>query len=99
MIIQLAGYPMIVDGHEKGAQTQGELLFTVNLIRWILLNESDWTQLSDVLMEPIVRQEWITFRQYLRDLPSILPSELSSTIEIIDPPTNAPKSWDSLKPS
>ena len=99
MILQLAGYPVVTDGHRKGAETQEELLYVATLIRWILLNESDWTQLIDTNMGPTLKQEWATFRQYLRDLPSTFPTNFSETLEIIDPPSNAPKTWDSLQPN
>ena len=96
MILKLTGYPVITDGHEKGAETQEELLFVATLMRWILLNESDWTQLQDTNMGPTLKQEWATFRQYLRDLPSTFPNEFSDTLEIMDPPNNAPKTWSYL---
>ena len=98
MIIQLAGYPVFVNGHEKGAATPEEIRLAFTVIRWILLNESDWTQLPDSNMGPVLKQEWAVFRQYLRDLPLSLPSELSATLEIVDPPSNAPASWVVLQP-
>ena len=98
MIIQLAGYPVIIDDHEKGAETQEELLFVAKLVRWILLNESDWTQVADSVLDADLKQEWVVFRQHLRDLPASFPSQFLDTIEIIDPPANAPQSWDTLKP-
>ena len=78
MILKLTGYPVITDGREKGAETQEELLFVATLMRWILLNESDWTQLQDTNMGPTLKQEWAVFRQYLRDLPSTFLNEFSA---------------------
>jgi hypothetical protein len=98
MIIQLAGYPIFANGQDKPAQTPEELLGAAKIIRWILLNESDWTQLPDSNMGPVLKQEWAVFRQHLRDLPPTFPAELSATLEIMDPPSNAPASWVVLQP-
>ena len=35
-----------------------------------LLNESDWTQVNDCPLSDSKKQEWATYRQELRDLPS-----------------------------
>ena len=35
-----------------------------------LLKESDWTQLNDCPLSDLKKQEWATYRQELRDLPS-----------------------------
>ena len=35
-----------------------------------LLKESDWTQLNDCPLSDSKKQEWATYRQELRDLPS-----------------------------
>ena len=35
-----------------------------------LLKESDWTQLNDCPLSASKKQEWATYRQQLRDLPS-----------------------------
>ncbi len=36
-----------------------------------LLNESDWTQVNDCPLSDSKKQEWATYRQELRDLPSL----------------------------
>jgi len=41
-------------------------------LRNILLQESDWTQLSDVTLTEEDQTSWNTYRQKLRDLPSTL---------------------------
>ena len=39
-----------------------------------LLKESDWTQLNDCPLSASKKQEWATYRQELRDLPSLYQS-------------------------
>lgn len=39
-----------------------------------LLDESDWTQMSDSPLSDSKKQEWATYRQELRDLPSLYQS-------------------------
>lgn len=99
MIIQLKGYPIVVDRTEKPAETQEELHFVVGLIRWILLNESDWTQVPDNPMSAENKALWAEFRQMLRDLPQSIPMPTPDTIEIADPPVyGRPESWVHLTP-
>jgi hypothetical protein len=44
-----------------------DLALSVRTQRNILLEESDWTQLSDT---PVNKQAWVTYRQELRDIPN-----------------------------
>jgi len=39
-----------------------------------LLEESDWTQVNDCPLSDSKKQEWATYRQELRDLPSLYQS-------------------------
>jgi hypothetical protein len=39
-----------------------------------LLKESDWTQVNDCPLSDSKKQEWATYRQELRDLPSLYQS-------------------------
>ena len=39
-----------------------------------LLKESDWTQMNDCPLSDSKKQEWATYRQELRDLPSLYQS-------------------------
>lgn len=43
---------------------------TIRLQRNELLKESDWTQVNDCPLSDSKKQEWATYRQELRDLPS-----------------------------
>jgi len=99
MIIQLKNYPIVSNGVEKLAETQEELQFVIKIIRWVLLNESDWTQMPDNPISDENRALWAEFRQMLRDLPSNVPQPTSATIEIPDPPEwGRPASWVNLTP-
>ena len=55
-----------------------------------LLRESDWTQIADASLGAHTVEEWATYRQELRDLPSKY-SKVSETVFPDDPPTAAAK--------
>ena len=50
------------------------------------LGASDWTQLSDAALGAHTPAEWATYRQSLRDLPSVY-SRVSEVVWPNDPPT------------
>ena len=58
----------IVDG-EAVIRTDNTLEILRNK-RNELLKESDWTQVNDCPLSDSKKQEWLTYRQELRDLPS-----------------------------
>ena len=62
----------IVDG-EAVVRTDNVLEIIRNK-RNELLKESDWTQLNDCPLSDSKKQEWATYRQELRDLPSLYQS-------------------------
>lgn len=49
--------------------TAEELLNAIRIQRDKLLAETDWTQLPDNNLSETKRQEWIAYRQQLRDFP------------------------------
>ena len=51
-----------------------------------LLRESDWTQIADAALGDHTAEEWATYRQELRDLPS-KHSKVSEVVWPDDPPT------------
>ena len=51
-----------------------DILPEVRRKRNTLLSESDWTQMSDSPLSVSKKQEWATYRQELRDLPSLYQS-------------------------
>ena len=55
-----------------------------------LLRESDWTQIADAALGDHTAEEWATYRQELRDLPSKY-SKVSEVVFPVDPPTAAAK--------
>ena len=59
---------IVVDG-EAVARTDN-ILEILRLKRDALLTESDWTQVNDSPLSDVKKEEWATYRQELRDLPS-----------------------------
>ena len=55
-----------------------------------MLSVSDWTQLADASLGAHTVEEWATYRQELRDLPS-KHSKVSEVVWPDDPPTAAAK--------
>ena len=51
-----------------------DMLPIIRNMRNGLLEESDWTQLNDSPLSDLKKQEWATYRQELRDLPSLYQS-------------------------
>ena len=51
-----------------------DMLPIIRNMRNGLLEESDWTQLNDSPLSDSKKQEWATYRQELRDLPSLYQS-------------------------
>ena len=55
-----------------------------------LLRDTDWTQIADATLGAHTAEEWATYRQELRDLPSVY-SKVSEVVFPDDPPTAAAK--------
>ena len=55
-----------------------------------LLRDCDWTQIADATLGAHTAEEWATYRQELRDLPS-KHSKVSEVVWPDDPPTAAAK--------
>ena len=53
-----------------------------------LLRSTDWTQVGDAALGDHTAEEWATYRQALRDLPSAY-SRVSEVVWPNDPPTQA----------
>ena len=53
-----------------------------------LLRDTDWTQIADATLGSHTAEEWATYRQELRDLPS-KHSKVSEVVWPDDPPTAA----------
>ena len=54
------------------------------------LRDTDWTQIADAALGDHTAEEWATYRQELRDLPS-KHSKVSEVVWPDDPPTAAAK--------
>tara|TARA_Y100001963_G_C6744644_1_gene430892 strand:- start:151 stop:471 length:321 start_codon:yes stop_codon:yes gene_type:complete len=55
-----------------------------------MLRDTDWTQIADAALGDHTAEEWATYRQELRDLPSVH-SKVSEVVFPDDPPTAAAK--------
>ena len=62
----------IIDG--EAVEQVVDFLPIIRIQRNELLKESDWTQLNDCPLSDSKKQEWATYRQELRDLPSLYQS-------------------------
>ena len=58
----------IIDG--SPIEQSIDFWITIRLQRNELLKQSDWTQVNDCPLSDSKKQEWATYRQSLRDLPS-----------------------------
>jgi len=58
----------IIDG--EAVEQTIDFWKTIRIQRNELLKESDWTQVNDCPLSDSKKQEWSTYRQELRDLPS-----------------------------
>jgi hypothetical protein len=91
MKIQLEGWLI-------GFTPNREPIIALRDIRDVLLKESDWIQNSDTQISDDIKQEWLTYRQALRDFPSSLSgSVLGSVVEFPEPPVlYRPRTWVNL---
>ena len=62
----------------------------VRMDRNAMLRDTDWTQIADAGLGAHTAEEWATYRQELRDLPS-KHSKVSEVVFPDDPPTAAAK--------
>ena len=62
----------------------------VRMDRDNMLRNTDWTQIADATLGAHTAEEWATYRQELRDLPS-KHSKVSEVVWPDDPPTAAAK--------
>lgn len=93
MRLQLYGWPKT--DMSGTATTQEEMMQALREMRDVLLRESDWVMLSDCQLSQESVDQWKIWRQYIRDLPSLVDLPLPYTIEFNNPPEDGrPKSWD-----
>lgn len=70
------------------ASNHNEFLIVLKQHRNAMLGQSDWRIGVDSPLSAEEVQEWIIYRQYLRDLTKNIPDVLSNSIEINDPPAS-----------
>ena len=63
-------YDKIVDGAPVASAITFDPQVHARVIRTLMLEACDWTQASDAPLTDAKKQEWRTYRQALRDLPS-----------------------------
>ena len=56
--------------YEMAVESQKDSEEIIRMIRNSLLSDSDWTQIPDSPLTDAKREEWKSWRQYLRDLPT-----------------------------
>lgn len=80
---------------EKQPETIQELDWCMRDLREVLLKESDWTVGVDSPLSQSVKDEWIAWRQWMRDITQhITITDVVEYVEILDPPVSGrPKSW------
>jgi hypothetical protein len=100
MKIRLEDWLIGFDEHRQPIVAQDQIGFTIALrdIRDVLLKESDWIQNSDTQIPDDIKQEWLQYRQALRDFPSSLEGVvLENIVEFPDPPVQyRPRTWVNL---
>jgi len=75
--------------------TQEDMFAALRDMRDVFLKESDWTQIPDCALPQETIDQWKLWRQYMRDLPSLVETPLEYTLLINDPPViGYTKSWD-----
>jgi hypothetical protein len=80
---------------EKTPTTVEELDWCMRDLREVLLKESDWTVGIDSPLSQSVKDEWIAWRQWMRDITQhITITDFVEYVDILSPPTTGrPKSW------
>ena len=79
-----------IQQRENEAAAQDLDLSGVRQQRDSILKRTDWTQIADAGLGAHTAEEWATYRQELRDLPS-KHSKVSEVVWPDDPPTAAAK--------
>ena len=83
-------YYDLTDAEEAALDAQREAAdLDMNMVRSQrngMLGAADWTQLGDAALGAHTPEEWATYRQSLRDLPSVY-SRVSTVVWPNDPPT------------
>jgi hypothetical protein len=84
---------------EKTPETVEELDWCMRDLREVLLKECDWTIGLDSPLSQEVKDAWIVWRQWMRDITQhITITDVVEYVEILDPPViGRPKSWVNIE--
>lgn len=96
MKIRLKNYPYFdySNGTEVFAATPEQKFHAMRFIRDILLKECDWVVMPDSPISSDAKAEWITWRQWMRDITTHIPVVNNDYVEIPNPPSaGCPASW------
>jgi len=100
MKIKIENWPIgfSLDGQPIFGTDQDGLALALRDVRDVLLKESDWIQNSDTQIPEEVKQDWLQYRQSLRDLPkSLVGVVLGAVVEFPEPPVSyRPRTWVNL---
>ena len=80
---------------DKEPETVEELNWCMRDLREVLLKECDWTVGVDSPLQQSVKDEWIAWRQWMRDITQhVSITDAVEYVDILDPPAiGRPKSW------
>lgn len=96
MKLNIYNWPYYDEQNPSGRHpvTSEELVWCMRDLRDVLLKESDWVVNIDSPLPDDLKQEWIIWRQWMRDITTHChPQDGDKFVEILNPPNYAPKSW------
>jgi len=80
--VDTAVYDKIIDGVPTTSEVVFDPQVSARIMRSLKLEASDWTQVPDSPLTDAQKEAWRTYRQALRDFPSIV-SDCTSEDEVI----------------
>lgn len=95
MKLAISRWVYVENQNEKYPETIEELNWCMRDLREVLLKECDWTVGVDSPLEQSVKDAWITWRQWMRDITQhVSITEVVEYVDILSPPAiGRPKSW------
>ena len=95
MKLAILRWPYIHNNEEKQADTVDELTWCMKDLREVLLKECDWTVGNDSPLDQLIKDDWLIWRQWMRDITQhVTITDIVEYVDILTPPvTGRPKSW------